>query len=359
MNGKERITRILNHQPVDRIGIYEHMWGDTQKLWQEQGHLKADESIPDHFGFDMQEHWTFNFIADLDYEPEIIEETEETILKKDGNGAFLRTHKRHDTTPEHVDFTVKDRTGWEQYIKPYLLEVDDRRIDFEGYRKAKKEASDTGRFFCWSGVNVFELMHPICGHEYMLMGMALDPDWIRDMVKTLSEMTVKLQKRLFEQEGYPDGIWYYEDMGFKAKPFMSFDMYKELIQPGHIFTIEYAHSIDLPVIMHSCGFIEPLLPGMIEAGIDALQVIEVKAGMDLLKLYEQYAEQIVFIGGIDVRKLYSNDRSIIDEELRTKIPELLKKNAYVLHSDHSIPDTVDYESYRYFVKEGLKLGTYN
>lgn len=358
MTGYERISNILKHQATDRIGLFEHMWGDTEKLWTEQGHLKPGESIPDHFNFDMQIHWTFNLMADLDFIDEVLEETVETILIKDGNGAFLRRHKLHDSTPEHVDFTVKDRDGWERHVKPHLMEVDDRRIDFEGYRKAKAEAKAANRFFCQSGVNVFECMHPVCGHEYMLMGMALDSDWIKDMVKTFSQLTVKLQKRLFEVEGYPDGIWFYEDMGFKEKPFMSFSMYQDILQPGHATTIDYAHSLGLPVIMHSCGFVEPLLPGMIEAGIDCLQVIEVKAGMDLLKLYETYGDQIAFMGGIDVRKLYSNDKSIIDRELKSKIPELMKKNAYVLHSDHSIPNTVTYESYRYFVDKALAMGTF-
>jgi len=358
MNGKERITKILKHEPVDRIGLFEHFWGDTQTLWTNQGHLKPGESLEDHFGFDMQLFWAFNMVADLDFVKEVIEETAETILTKDGNGAYLRNHKLHNATPEHVDFTVKDRDAWVALIKPHLLEVDDRRINFEGYRKAKAEAHAAGRFFCWSGVNVFELMHPVCGHEYMLMGMALDPDWIKDMVMTYSTLTVKLQKRLFEAEGYPDGIWYYEDMGFKERPFMSFSMYKDIIQPGHIHSINYAHSVNLPVIMHSCGFVEPLLPGMIEAGIDCLQVIEVKAGMDLLKLYAHYGDAIAFMGGIDVRTLYSNEQTVIDDELLTKIPELIKKYAYVLHSDHSIPQTVTYENYRYFVNKALELGKY-
>ncbi len=145
LTGKERITRILNHEPVDRIALFEHFWGgDTEKLWTKQGgHLKeGGESIPDHFEFDMDIHWTFNFKADLDFVDEVIEETEETILTKDGNGAYLRNHKLHNTTPEHVDFTVKDREGWEKHIKPHLLEVDDRRIDFEGYRIKKKSAKE-------------------------------------------------------------------------------------------------------------------------------------------------------------------------------------------------------------------------
>ena len=139
---------------------------------------------------------------------------------------------------------------------------------------------------------------------------------------------------------------------------MSPKMYDELIKPAHKYTIDYAKSIGLPVIMHSCGFVEPLIPGMIEAGIDCLEVIEVKAGMDLLKLYDLYGDKISFMGGIDVRTLYTNDKEIIDRELESKIPVVKKGCRYFLHSDHSIPKTVNYETFRYFIKKGLELGKY-
>lgn len=357
MTGKERITKILNHEKTDRIGLYEHFWVDTWKEWHENGFLKQDESFEDHFEFDMQECWAFNMIADLDFEQQVVAETEDTITYLDGNGATLKRHKKHDSTPEHVDFRVKSREEWDE-IKHFLQNPDPRRINFEAYRKAKKDAADHGRFFVWSGVNVFELMHPLCGHENMLMGMVLDPDWIAEMAETYAKLTVELQKMLFEQEGYPDGIWYYEDMGYKGSPFMSPAMYCELIQPSHIYTINYAKEHNLPVIMHSCGFVEPLLPHMIEAGIDCLQVIEIKAGMDLLKLNRLYGDKIAFMGGIDVRTLYTNDKATIDAELEAKIPEMMKTQNFVLHSDHSIPKTVNYETYRYFIQKAFELGTY-
>lgn len=357
MTGKERMQRILKHQPVDRIGLFEHFWNDTYKTWYEQGHVPGGQSFEDHFQFDMQECWAFNLVADLDFKQQVVAEDEDTITFLDGNGAILRRHKFHDTTPEHVDFTVKEREDWEK-IKPLLLNPDPRRINFEGYRKVKKAAADAGRFFVWSGVNVFECIHPVCGHENMLVGMALDPDWVRDMAETYAKLTVELQKILFEQEGYPDGIWYYEDMGYKGSPFMSPQMYREIIKPSHIYTIHYAKEHNLPVIMHSCGFVEPLLPDMIDAGIDCLQVIEIKAGMDLLKLHKLYGDRISFMGGIDVRTLYTNDRQVVLEELEKKIPLVKQGYNYVLHSDHSIPKTVDYEVYRYFIDKGLELGRY-
>ena len=357
LTGIERVTNILKRQPVDRIGFFEHFWSDTQRVWTEQGHLQPGENLADHFGFDMELSWAFNMTADLDYEPEVLAETEETITKRNGNYATLKTHKLHDATPEHIDFLVKDRGPWEEFIKPKLL-PERRRINFTAYRETKERARKAGRFFAWSGVNVFEILKDVAGHEYMLMGMALDPDWVLDMAMTYAQLTVELQEILFAEEGWPDGIWYYEDMGFKQHPFMSPKMYMSLIQPAHALSVGFAKANDKPVIMHSCGYIEPLLPGMIEAGIDCLQVIEVKAGMDLLKLYREFGEAISFMGGIDVRKLYTNDPAEIDAELEAKIPTVMKNFGYVLHSDHSIPNTVNYETFQYYIEKGLSLGTY-
>jgi uroporphyrinogen decarboxylase len=104
--------------------------------------------------------------------------------------------------------------------------------------------------------------------------------------------------------------------------------------------------------------VEPLVPGLIEAGMDCLQVIEVKAGMDLLRLYEKFGDRLSFMGGIDVRVLYNNDKREIDAELEAKIPIVKGKYGYVLHSDHSIPSNVDHDVYHYFVQKGLELGTY-
>ncbi len=355
MTGKERMTRILQRKKADRIGLYEHFWGDTGNDWRGKGKLKESENLGDIFDFDIAESWPFNFTADLDFVPETITEDEETYTTLDGNGATLRRHKKHEATPEHIDFSVKESGAYYEKIQP-LITPSERRINFDAYGKARATAAEKQRFFVWSGVNVFELMHPVCGHENMLIGMALEPEWIAEMAMDYAKATVAMQEILFAKEGKPDGVWFYEDMGFKERPFMSPAMYKELIQPAHKYTIEFAKSLNLPVIMHSCGFVEPLLPGMIQAGIDCLQVIEVKAGMDLLRIFKNYGDKLSLMGGIDVRALYSNDKKIIDAELEAKIPLVKEGFGYTLHSDHSIPNTVEFETYQYFVEKGLELG---
>ena len=357
LTSRERISRILKREPVDRIGVFEHFWGDTRKAWIEAGDIREDENLHDHFGFDITTCGGLNMVADIDFVAEVLEEDEETQLVRDGNGTIMRRHKLHASTPEHVDFTVKDRTGWEDFVVPRLA-YDRRRINFEGYRNARTAAAQKERYFCWSAAHVFEIMKSVAGHEHMLVGMALDPDWVKEMADTYSRLIVEHMETLFAEEGKPDGIWFYEDMGFKERPFMSPAMYEELVVPAHKLSFDFAHSLGLPVIVHACGFVEGLIPGLLDAGMDCLQVMEVKAGMDCRRLKAQYGDQLSFIGGIDVRKLYTNDLAQIEQEIMDRVPAMMEGSGYVLHSDHSIPNTVDHASYKFFVERGLEVGTY-
>ena len=358
MTSKERIAAILKHQPVDRIGLFEHFWGEADKKWKAEGHIKEGESFADHFDFDFVQSGWLNFVADLDFVPVTIEEGDGWALVRDGNGATMRHARGHAGTPEHVDFAVQNRDAWEKLIRPKVTQFDARRANREAFGNARKEAAEKQRFFVWSGVNVFELMHPVCGHEHMLAGMALDPEWIADMATVFSDMTLKYWDYLFADGQMPDGIWFYEDMGFKERPFMSPEMYKELIFPAHKKTIDWAHERGLPVVMHSCGYVEPLLDGMVEAGIDCLQVIEVKAGMDPVRIANKFGKRLALFGGMDVRPMVANDIAGVDKEL-AKLPALMKSGGgYILHSDHSVPGECDYATYKHFVDEGLRIGTY-
>ena len=356
MTSYERMANTLARRPVDQIPVAVTPWDKTVERWRSEGHIGHDEDPHEHFGQDFAVGGWLNCTANLDFEPVTLEETDETILQLDGNGAKLRRHKKHDSTPEHVDFGVKDFAGWRQMARPHLLQVDRRRIPFEDYRNNRKRAQERQQFFCWSGVAMFEQMHPVCGHEAMLMGMATEPNWVRDMVRVYSDMTINHLEELFSEEGKPDGMFFFEDMGFKGKPFMSPAMYKELIMPGHKKLFDFAHACGCKVMVHSCGYIEPLVPGLIEAGMDCLQAMEVKAGMDMPTLFQEFGDQIAFFGNIDVRTLIANDRVAIDAELNKKIPPVISGGGgYILHTDHSEPPEIDYQTMWYFVNRGREV----
>lgn len=356
MTSYERMLRTLNRQSVDQVPIAVSPWWATIERWRAEGHLGKDENVATNFGQDFAAGGWLNSVADLDFTNETLEENEETILSLDGNGAILRRHKLHDSTPEHVDFTIKERDGWEEKAKPLLTKIDRRRVNFENYRQEKERAASEKLFFLWAGVAPFEMMHPLCGHENMLMGMALDPEWVQDMVHCYVDLTINHLELLFAEEGKPDAMFFYEDMGFKFRPFMSPDMYREIMQPGHKRLFDYSHDLGCKVIVHSCGYIEPLIPGLIEAGMDCLQAMEVKAGMDLPTLYEKFGDKISFYGGMDVRVLIDNDLAAIEEELQKKlVPVLQGGGSYILHSDHSEPPEVNFETMKFFVERGREI----
>nr|MCR5380400.1 hypothetical protein [Lentisphaeria bacterium] len=170
MNGIERITRQLNHQSVDRIAVSEEFWGLTVPHWVAEGKMKQGESVIDHFNMDMDTLWTFDYTLHPDEKDIVLEEDEDTRLVLNRNHAKLRTHKKHASTPEHLGYEISDKADWERLGKPFLT-PDRRRINFNGYRQRKAHCKEKGRFFCWSGVPTFENMHPIAGHENMLIGM--------------------------------------------------------------------------------------------------------------------------------------------------------------------------------------------
>ena len=356
MTHKERFLRALSRQPVDLLACGDGLWGETSHKYVADGTMKEGEDAITHFDMSWRGGGWLNSTADLDFEPVTVEETDETILKIDGNGAQLRYWKQRSGTPEHVDFAVKERDAWEKTIKPHLVKLDRRRIDFGSYRDQKQKAAAEQRAFVWSGVAPFEQMHPVCGHEYMLMGMAMDPDWVKDMVMTYADFTLRHMELLFAEEGLPDAFWYYEDMGFKHRPFMSPAMYEDIVMPGHAKLFEDAHRKGRKVIVHSCGFVAPLVPGLINAGMDCLQAMEVKAGMDLPTLAKAHGDKIAFCGNIDIRIVATNDRKAIDEELNRKIrPVLEMGGGYILHSDHSIPPEVEHDTLKYFFDYGRRI----
>ena len=115
LTSQERISRILSHRPVDRIGLFEVFWPETVQQWTKDGKIPPGETIEDHFNQDLRrtsggnEGRLLNLTADPDAEETVVEETATTRLVRDGNGALLRWFKGRSASPEHVDFAIKER----------------------------------------------------------------------------------------------------------------------------------------------------------------------------------------------------------------------------------------------------------
>ena len=123
----------------------------------------------------------------------------------------------------------------------------------------------------------------------------------------------------------------------------SYRMFKELL--------DFLHGYDLPVVLHSCGGITDALPLLIQAGFDGINPMEVKAGCDLLGAAEQYADDLVFVGGVDARVFESGDRDHIRREIIRVMDGMKERGArFVFGSDHSLSPNVRYDDFCYAVE---------
>ena len=114
----------------------------------------------------------------------------------------------------------------------------------------------------------------------------------------------------------------------------------------------------MKVLLHSCGNIANLIPFFIEEGIDCLEPLEVKSGMDLIYLKKKYGDEICLMGGIDVRVMALNNPKILENEIKEKITHAKEGGGYIYHSDHSVPNNISFQQYREVIKLVKKYGKY-
>ncbi|MHC5034842.1 MAG: uroporphyrinogen decarboxylase family protein [Planctomycetota bacterium] len=320
-NSREVIDSLLRGKPAERMGLHDSPWWDTLREWTKQGYPtrraataegdgKADgdgEPVDpvDHFGFDMASVATWFDVLPLRGVSDLVEETDEWEVRRNGAGAALKYWKDKSGTPEHIDFWMTSREVWERDYRPHLLEVDRERVDVEGTRKALASRRGQGFWTFYGHLFIWENMRQSMGDLCMYQSLLLDPDWIHDYGRVYTDFFKAHYALLFEEAGLPDGIWVYEDLGYRNGLFCSPAVLEELIFPYFKELVDFFHSYDLPVVLHACGGIEEALPLIVDAGFDALNPMEVKAGCDVVRFAERYGDRLAFVGGLDARVLES------------------------------------------------------
>jgi uroporphyrinogen decarboxylase len=375
---RENTNRLLRGEKAERVGLMDGPWADTIVKWVKQGyptrwvHKEAGESrwlredgmwedaeqageyeepVPpwEHFGYDLAGAggW-FDIMPIRDYE-ELLEETDEWDIKRNGAGAALKYWKHKSGTPEHVDFLMTSRQIWERDYRPHLVQFDPLRFKIEESRKSYQEAKQANRWTHFGHMFIWECMRQSLGDITMYQSLLLDPDWIHDYNQVYTNFYKQAFQYLFDQIGLPDGIWLYEDLGYKNGLFASPKVLSELIFPYYKELVDFFHGFNLPVVLHSCGSTAQALPLILEAGFDALNPMERKAkDNDPFVFAEKYGDRLAFIGGLDTRIFESNDREIIRREISHYIQGMKDRGArLVFASDHSITPNTNYDTYQY------------
>ena len=349
----ERMKMILEHKEADRCPIYDHPWATALDRWKREG-MPQNATFEEYFNIDK----IFRYHPDNSpkYPEKILEETDDYLIRTTSFGVTIKNWKNAGGVPEFLDFTITDPDIWKKAKENMFPRRES--IDWDFFKKNYKKMKEEGQwmqFVLWFG---FDVTHSwIVGTERVLIALIEHPEWLVDMFNHELDVSIGLYEML-EKEGYIfDDMMWYDDMGYKGTQFFSLDMYRELLKPVHQRAIDYAHSKGLKTYMHSCGDVNPFVPELVGMGLDLLNPLEVKAGMDPIALKKKYGDKLAFHGGLNA-VLMEKGGDELWETMKKVIPEMKKGGGYVIGSDHSIPDKVSFKDIKEFIRLAKELGRY-
>ena len=186
--------------------------------------------------------------------------------------------------------------------------------------------------------------------------MMEEPELIEDMFQTYLDRCMVLFDRIWDAGYHFDEIMWWDDMGYKGTTFFSPATYRSMVQPYHKQAVDWAHNHGIYAQLHSCGDIMTLLPDIVATGVDGLNPLEVKAGMDALAVKKQYGDRLLLRGGINA-VLWDKPEAIV-AEINEKVPILKENGGFVFSSDHSIPNSVSLENMKTIIAQVKQVGSY-
>lgn len=139
------------------------------------------------------------------------------------------------------------------------------------------------------------------GMEQAMMDMLEHPDIVDYCLGKLFDLAYETTLRTYEQASGRIMITYVaEDMGSQDRMMFSPAQVRRFLLPGMKRMIDLAHQAGAYVFHHNDGAVRPILPTMIEAGIDVLNPIQWRCpGMEREGLKRDFGDRIIFHGGVD------------------------------------------------------------
>lgn len=339
MTSRERFACVYRHEEPDRLPMHDSPWASTVERWHREG-LPAGVSPAQFFGWDAQ--GSIGHDNSPRYPVQTLEETADYTIHTTLWGTTLKNWRSHGGVPEFLDFTIKDRESWAEAKQ--RMTPSPERVDWASLERNYPQWQAQGAWItagAWFGYDVFASW--ICGYERILMALIEDPEWVRDMIETALELNIQMLEMIWDRGYHFDVVRWPDDMGYRNGLLFSVDTYRKVVKPAQKRMIDWCHDRGVRAMLHSCGNVMELIPEWVEIGLDALQPLEQKAGMDALAIKAKWGDKLTIEGGIDVRNM--TDGARLEEEIRTKLAILKQGGGYIFHSDHSVPETVSFADY--------------
>jgi uroporphyrinogen decarboxylase len=204
-------------------------------------------------------------------------------------------------------------------LETYTFPTVDREDNYQNVRQVRQQEPDQWLIGHLPGFT-FNIARKMRKFEQYLMDILLE----RDRIRVLHDRIDDVLATMIEQYAHADVdcVMFPEDWGTQKGTLISPQLWREEFYPRFCRLCNVAHTAGIKVFMHSCGQIEPIVPGLIDAGIDLLQFDQPDLhGIDTLAGRQEDAK-ITFWCPVDIQvTLQTRNPATIE----AKVKEMLDK----------------------------------
>ena len=327
MKPRERVHAALRRQPTDRVPIF--MWFHPDTRARLARLFEIPESCVDVvLGNDVRMTWVNNNYC-----------MEGIVHERDGQGHVdpwgIRWVKEGPFN-QIVGFPLTGAS--EEAVRQYRFPTHYQARLLDGMEPVAALADE---YFigCDVSPNVFEMYWRLRGMEEAMTDMAARPEPAAEMLGRCGDFAVELAEAACRR--FPlDWLWTGDDVASQFSLMMSPDTWRRMVKPHlkRAFDVGIAHGI--AVAYHCCGALRPIIPDLIDMGIDVLNPIQCNCtGMDALELKRDFGSALTFMGGVDTQGLLpSGSAADVRRVTRALIDGMTADGGgYILAASHTVP----------------------
>ena len=177
--------------------------------------------------------------------------------------------------------------------------------------------------------------------ESWIVTFATEPDYIAELYEKLVDTWLQNLQRFVQAVGDRVQILQIcDDFGTQQAPFLSVPMFRQRVMPFYQRGLKWIHEhTSMKVMLHSDGALYPLIPSLIEMGVDILNPVQTSAhGMDPVRLKAEFGDQLTFWGAsLDCQKtLPFGTQEEVAQEVEQHVRTLMPGGGYVFAPVHNV-----------------------
>lgn len=337
MTSNERVAKVIVHEPPDRVAIDYYARSEVTLNLKKRFGLKETDSIEEFLGVDL--YFTGPEIkkkADvLCYADPTVEVTPDGIYKDVWGVGFKPNSTSSGFYMDLAYSPLRNVTSLKE-IENYNWPSP----DIWDYRNIGSGSNGEifSRYWVWAhSRGIFEISWFMRGFNEFMMDMIENPERANLIMDNVQKYLMERSRRILEAgNGRIDMIEYNDDVGGQNGMLISPKLWRRFIKPRMASFIKLCKGYGVKVRFHSCGGIRPIIPDLIEIGVDVLTPVQTLAdGMGPEGLKRDFGDSITFNGGIDTQELLvkRDSRSVYAETKR--LIEIFGKNGgYILGPSH-------------------------